>query len=65
MRFIRNEIQTPKRLLLPEKRENLTFFILVAGVAVLTVGVVGFLYGVMFRDFIEARGDLLYRDVQK
>jgi len=65
MRFIRNEIQTPKRLLLPEKRENLTFFILVAGVAVLTVGVVGFFSAFMFRDLIEARWDFLYRDVQK
>ena len=43
MRFIRNEIQTPKRLLLPEKRKSLAFFILAAGVIVLTIGVVGFL----------------------
>ena len=65
MRFIRNEIQTPKRLLLPEKRKNIAFFILVAGVIVLTVGVVGFFSAFMFRDLIEARWDFSYRDVQK
>ena len=65
MRFIRNEIQTPRRLVLPEKRKRLTFFILVAGVTILTIGVAGFFSGFLFRDLIEARWDLSYREVQK
>ena len=65
MRFIRNEIQTPKYLVLPEKRKSLAFIILVAGVVVLIIGVTGFFSAFMFRDLIEARWDFLYRDVQK
>ena len=64
MRFIRNEIQTPKRLVLPEKRKSLAFIILVAGVAVLTIGVTGFFSAFLFRDLIEARWVFSYRELQ-
>lgn len=64
MRFIRNEIQTPKCLIQPEKRKSLAFFILVAGVAVLTVGASGFFSAFLFRDLIEARWIIPYREVQ-
>ncbi len=64
MRFIRNEIQTPKPLLSPEKRKTLPFFILAAGVCVLIVGVAGFFSAFFFRDLIQASWGFYYRDVQ-
>jgi hypothetical protein len=64
MRFIRNEIQTPKPLVPQEKRKTLPFFILAAGVCVLIVGVAGFFSAFFFRDLIQARWGLPYRNVQ-
>jgi len=64
MRFIRNEIQTSKPLVPPEKRKTLPFYILAAGVCVLIVGVAGFFSAFFFRDLIQARWDIHYREVQ-
>ena len=55
MRHVRNEIQTPKRLVLSKKRKSFAFFILVIGVVVLVVGVSGFFSAFLFRDLINAR----------
>ncbi|MCD6577789.1 MAG: hypothetical protein J7K66_07265 [Anaerolineaceae bacterium] len=65
MRHVRNEIQTPKRLVLSKKRKSFAFFILVIGVVVLVVGVSGFFSAFLFRDLINARWDFSYREVQK
>lgn len=64
MRFIRNEIQTPKYLVPTEKRKSLPFYILFAGVSILIVGVAGFFSAFFFRDLINVRWDFYYRDVQ-
>jgi len=64
MRFIRNEIQTPKYLVPPEKRKTIPFYILVIGVSILIVGVAGFFSAFFFRDLIQARWGFHYRLVQ-
>jgi hypothetical protein len=64
MRFIRNEVQTPKHLVPPEKRKTLAFIILVIGVVILIVGVAGFFSAFFFKDLIEARWPVRYREVQ-
>ena len=64
MRLIRNEIQTPKRLVSPEKRKTLPFFILLIGVIVLVIGTAAFFAAFFFRDQIVARWNVPYRDVQ-
>jgi len=64
MRLIRNEIQTPKKLVPQEKRKSLPFYILVIGVTILVVGVAGFFSAFFFRDMIQERWNIHYRVVQ-
>ena len=65
MRFIKNEVQTPKLLVPPEKRKTLAFYLLVAGVAVLVIGVVVFFSTFYFKRMIEERWDIPYRHMQR
>ncbi len=64
MRFIRNEIQTPKPLVPPEKRKTLPFYILAAGVCVLIVGVAGFFSAFFYHEMIQDQWHVHYREVQ-
>lgn len=64
MRFIRNDVQTPKYLVAPEKRKSLPFILLLIGVSILVVGVAAFFSAFFFRDLIKERWDLHYREVQ-
>ncbi len=64
MRLIRNDIQTPKQLVSPEKRKTLPFFLLFLGVIILVVGAAAFFSAFFFRDLMDARWNLHYRDVQ-
>ncbi len=62
MRFIRNEIQTPKPLVPPEKRKTLPFYILAAGVCVLIVGVAGFFSAFFLHEMIWYQWHVHYRE---
>jgi hypothetical protein len=64
MRFIRNQIQTPKLLVPVEKRKSLPFIILLIGVGIMIIGVAGFFSAFFFNELIEARWPVRYRDVQ-
>lgn len=64
MRFLRNEIQTPKYLVPQEKRKSLPFYILFLGVTILIIGVAGFFSAYFFNQMIEARWSISYREVQ-
>lgn len=64
MRFIRNEIQTPKYLVPQEKRKTFGFYLLVAGVAVLVIGVTAFFGASFFRESVELRWNIPYRRMQ-
>ena len=64
MRFIRNDIQTPRRLVPVEKRRSLPFFILTVGVCVLIIGVAGFFSAFFFHEMIQEHWDIHYRVVQ-
>ncbi len=64
MRFIRNEIQTPRRLVQVEKRRSLPFFILTVGVCVLIIGVAGFFSAFFFHEMIQEQWNIHYRVVQ-
>ena len=64
MRFVKNEIQTPKYLVHQEKRNSPVFFLLVAGVVVLVIGVAAFFSTFYFQDSIETQWAISYRRVQ-
>jgi len=64
MRFIRNEVQTPKHLVAPEKRRSLPFLVLLVGVSIMVMGVAAFFSAFFFRDLIQERWELHYRVVQ-
>ncbi len=64
MRFIRNEIQTPRPLVPIEKRKSLPFYILALGVCVLIVGVAGFFSAFFFHEMIQEQWHIHYRVVQ-
>lgn len=64
MRFIRSEIQTPRRLVPQEKRHGLPFYLIVAGVVVLVIAVVAFFSAFYYQELIEARWDVPYRRMQ-
>ena len=64
MRFIRNDVQTPKCLVPPEKRKSLPFFILFIGVTILIVGTAAFFSAFFFHDLIQDKWGFHYRDVQ-
>lgn len=64
MRFIKNDVQTPKRLVPPEKRKTMAFYLLVAGVVILIAGTTIFFASFIFREMIKARWGLPYRTAQ-
>jgi len=64
MRFIKNDIQTPKQLVPEEKRKSFLFMVMVLGVSIFVVGTAAFIAAFFFRDMIQVRWDMFYRDVQ-
>ena len=64
MRFIRNEIQTPKRLLTTKARKSVPFYILITGTTIFFIGVACFFLAFIFRNTINEYLDITYRDIQ-
>ena len=64
MRFIRNDIQTPKMLVPAEKRKTISFYILFIGVVIFVIGTAAFFSAFFFRDLIQEQWGFYYRDVQ-
>jgi len=64
MRFIRNEIQTPKLLVAQEKRRSIFFFFMVAGIIFLIMGFLVFFVTFHYQNLVEERWGVPYRRVQ-
>ncbi len=64
MRFIRNEIQTPKLLVSPEKRKSIFFAMVFLGVAFLVIGAIALFAVFYYQDLLEARWGIPYRRMQ-
>jgi len=64
MRFIRNEIQTPKRLLTTKARKSVPFYILITGTTIFFIGVACFFLAFLFRNTINEYLEITYRDIQ-
>ncbi len=64
MRYIKNDIQTPKHLVPQENRKTFAFFLLVAGVVVLVIGVTAFFSASFFREAVEQRWSTPFRRIQ-
>ena len=64
MRFIRNEIQTPRRLVPPDKRRSLPFLLLFLGVVLLVAGAIAIFVVFYYQDLLEARWGIPYRRLQ-
>lgn len=64
MRFIRNEIQTPKVLVPPQKRKSIFFAMIFLGVILLVMGAIGLFAVFYFQELMEARLGIPYRRLQ-
>lgn len=64
MRFIRNEIQAPKRFLTSKARKSVPFYSLLTGVAIFSIGVAGFFLAFLYRNPINEFWTNSYRDIQ-
>ena len=64
MRFVKNEVQSPRRLVAGSQRKSTAFYLLAAGVIILVIGTTGFFSAYIFRDLIKEHWNLFYRDVQ-
>jgi len=64
MRFIRNEIQTPQYLVPQEKRKSFAFYLLIAGIVVLVIGTTAFFGASFFRESVEQRWNMPFRNMQ-
>ena len=64
MRLIRNEIQTPKKLVPTEKRKSPAFIALMTGLGVLTVGAAMFFLAYIVRDYITENWAIPFRTIQ-
>jgi len=64
MRLVRNEIQTPKKLVPTEKRKSPAFFALMTGLGVLTVGAAMFFLAYIARDYITENWTIHFRTIQ-
>jgi len=64
MRLVRNEIQTPKKLVAPEDRKKPAFMVLLAGLAVLAAGAAIFFLAFIMRDYIKENWTIPFRTLQ-
>jgi hypothetical protein len=64
MRFIRNEIQTPKLLVPPEKRKTIFFAMIYLGVVLLITGAIALFAVFYYQELMEARLGIPYRRLQ-
>ena len=64
MRYIKNDVQTPKHLVPIDKRRTPAFFLLAAGVIILIAGTTIFFASFFFREMITRRWGLPYRMAQ-
>jgi len=64
MRFIRNEIQTPKLLVPPEKRKTVFFAMMYSGVVLLVIGAIALFAVFYYQELMEARWGIPYRRLQ-
>ena len=64
MRFIRNEIQTPKLLVPLEKRKTIFFAMVYSGVVLLVVGAIALFAVFYYQELMEARWGIPYRRLQ-
>ena len=64
MRLVRNEIQTPKKLVTPESRKTPAFKALMVGLGVLALGAALFFLAFIMRDYIKENWTIPFRTVQ-
>lgn len=64
MRLVRNEIQTPKKLVSPEDRRKPAFMVILAGLAVLMAGTGAFFLAYIMRDYIKENWTISFRTLQ-
>ncbi len=64
MRLVRNEIQTPKKLVTPEGRKKPAFMALMAGLGVLAVGAGMFFLAYIMKDYIKENWTIPFRTLQ-
>lgn len=64
MKFIRNEIQAPKKVVPEEKRKTPAFMLMVIGVIIFIVGGTGFFGAFIVRDLLLEQFNLEYHQLQ-
>ena len=64
MRLVRNEIQTPQKLVAPEGRKKPAFMVLLAGLVVLAVGAAMFFLAYIMRNYIKENWTISFRLLQ-
>jgi len=64
MRFLRNEIQTPKHIVKPELRKTLPFKILLGSIILFSIGAAGFFGAFAIRRILDSEFNINYHDVQ-
>ncbi|MBM3138591.1 MAG: hypothetical protein FJZ98_10445, partial [Chloroflexi bacterium] len=64
MRFVRNEMQMPQKLVSDEKRKTPAFVLLVIAVIVFVVGATGFFSAFIVRRLLEQQFGLDYHQFQ-
>jgi hypothetical protein len=64
MRLVRNEIQTPKKLVAPDSRKKPAFMVLLAGLGVLAAGAGMFFLAYIMKDYIKENWTLPFRTLQ-
>ena len=64
MRFVRNEIQTPKYIVRTELRKTIPFYGLLSSIILFSIGAAGFFCAFVFRGILNSQLNLNYHDVQ-
>jgi len=64
MRFIRNETQTPKKLIPQEKRKSFAFWLVFLGVVLFVIGAIAIFVVFYYQSLLESRWGIPYRRLQ-
>jgi hypothetical protein len=64
MRFIRNDIQTPKKLVADNNRRSTAFLLMIISVIIFAIGATVFFGVFIVRDLIRTQFNLEYHDIQ-